>query len=44
MAGYLTEALVNRDGSHVVVMLANGNSTRVAGALQASARNAYCMS
>jgi D-alanyl-D-alanine carboxypeptidase len=44
MPGYLTQALVSKDGSRVVVMAANGDSTHVAGALAASARNAYCTS
>jgi D-alanyl-D-alanine carboxypeptidase len=44
MPGYLTQVLVSKDGSHVVVMAANGDSMRVAGAIAASARNAYCTS
>jgi D-alanyl-D-alanine carboxypeptidase len=42
--GYLTQVLVSKDGSHVVVMAANGDSSRVGRALEASARNAYCTS
>jgi hypothetical protein len=44
LAGYRTEVLTNRDGSHVVVVTANGYSPRVAGAVTASAANAYCTS
>jgi D-alanyl-D-alanine carboxypeptidase len=44
MPGYLTRVLASKDGSHVVVMAANGDSMRVGGALVASATNAYCTS
>jgi D-alanyl-D-alanine carboxypeptidase len=44
MAGYLTLVLASKDGSHVVVMAANGDGRRVGSALDASARNAYCTS
>jgi CubicO group peptidase (beta-lactamase class C family) len=44
MPGYLTRVLASKDGSHVVVMAANGDSMRVGGALAASATNAYCTS
>jgi D-alanyl-D-alanine carboxypeptidase len=44
MEGYRTEVLVSRDGVHAVVMIANGNSDRVARALRAGAVNAYCTS
>ena len=44
MPGYLTQVLASKDGSHVVVMAANGDSRRVGSALAASATNAYCTS
>jgi D-alanyl-D-alanine carboxypeptidase len=44
MPGYLTTVLASNDGSHVVVMAANRDSRRVGGALDASARNAFCIS
>jgi D-alanyl-D-alanine carboxypeptidase len=42
--GYLTQLLASKDGSHIVVMAANGDSSAVYRALFASAQNAYCTS
>jgi D-alanyl-D-alanine carboxypeptidase len=44
MSGYRTEVLASRDGSHVVVAVANGNNDAVSSAITAVAVNAYCTS
>ena len=44
MVGYVGQVLVSRDGRRGVVALANANDQRVAGAVRATATNAYCRS
>ena len=44
MPGYLTHVRTNKNGSHLVVVAANGEGRHVAGALEAAATTAYCTS
>ena len=44
MPGYLTHVRTNKDGSHLVVVAANGEGRHVGGAVEAAATTAYCTS
>lgn len=44
LPGYLTQVLASKDGSHIVVIAANGESEHVGRAFFAAAKVAYCIS
>jgi D-alanyl-D-alanine carboxypeptidase len=44
MVGYLTQVFAGRDGGHIVVVVATGNTVRIASAMRATAAAAYCTS